>query len=397
MLGGLLTLAGLAFADTVFSRSYSSFQNLLFMLITSAGCVLITGLPEALFPDIPEKPVMLFKITLGPLGGAIALHYLGLWLGGMREDVLVHRITAWGGATLFAATVSLALVALLNLDTLKQNFHDLLLIAAMVNMAAVVLALFATIRATLLGDPLAHWMTLSCFALAGTVAGLYLRGLNVPGFGLGTWMATVAFTLSYYISVSILIIVRTRQLRQLSRLSRLQFGADPSTNLHTGSVLLAEVEHAFWRTARLQSKSTVVCLNLNNLYQLGEVAGHGVEHQILVATAARIRRAVGFRCVVGMYHQRCFVVVISEKKHKVLTATVNNLRALVSKPLSVVGANDSRHGFTPHLGVGMITIDPGKVSPMDALNEAERLALEAIPAPDDDDGPVTEDEIDTTW
>lgn len=394
MLGGLLTLASLALADSVFSRSLASLRNVVFMLITSAGCVLITGLPEVLFPQMSERAVMLFKITLGPLGGAIALHYLGIWLGGMREDVLVHRMTAWGGAALFSATVVLALVALLNLGTLKQSFYELLLLTAAINMAAVVLGLIATIRAAILGDPLARWMVLSCGFLAATVAGLYLRGLNVPGFGLGTWILTAGVTLAYYVSVSILIIVRTRQVRQLARLSRLQFGADPSTSLHTGSVLLSEVEHAFWRTARLQSRSTVVCLNLNNLYELGQAAGHGVEHQILVATAARIRRAAGFRCVVGMYHQRCFVVVISEKDANAVKATVANLRALVSRPLSVVGINESRHSFTPHLGVGMITVDPDKISPMDALNEAERLALESVPAAHDDE---SEDEIDTTW
>lgn len=395
MLGGLLTLASLALADAVFSRSMASLRNVLFMLITSAGCVLMTGLPEVLYPDLPERVVMLFKLTLGPLGGAIALHYLGIWLGGMREDVLVHRMTAWGGALLFAATVVLATVALLNLGRLKESFYDLLLLTAAINMAAVVLGLIGTLRAAILGDPLARWMVLSCFLLAGTVAGLYTRGLNVPGAGLGTWIATTAFTLGYYVSVSILIIVRTRQLRQLARLSRLQFGADPSTNLHTGSVLLSEVEHAFWRTARLQGKSTVVCLNLNNLYELGQAAGHGVEHQILVATAARIRRAAGFRCVVGMYHQRCFVVVFSEKDLNTVRATVANLRALVSKPLSVVGINESRHSFTPDLGVGMITVDPDSTNPMDALNEAERLALEAIPVTHDE--PASEDDIDTTW
>ena len=84
--------------------------------------------------------------------------------------------------------------------------------------------------------------------------------------------------------------------------------------IDTGSALLAQIEHAFWRTAQLDGECTVVCLLVSNLYELAESAGPGLEHQILVTMSARIRRAAGFRCVVGLYHPRCFVVVLSTKK-----------------------------------------------------------------------------------
>ena len=83
------------------------------------------------------------------------------------------------------------------------------------------LAAIAAIRAAVLGDPLARWMVLACAFLAVMVCGLYLRGLNVEGFGLGTWILTAVSTVAYLLIVTVLVIVRTRHTRQLARLAGL--------------------------------------------------------------------------------------------------------------------------------------------------------------------------------
>ena len=398
MLGGLLTLAALALADATISRSTGSVRNLVFMLVTGSSCVLITGLPEVFFPGLSERLLMVLKGGLGPLAGAIAVFYLGIWLGGMREDILVYRLTAWGGAVVFFAAMGLAIAAAVVEP--GRDFKQLLKIAAFVNLVPVVLGIFATTRATYMGDPLARWMVVACVVLAVVVTGLYLRGLEVPGVGVGTWIVTAVATLAYYLIVSVLIYARNRHLRQLARLARLQLGADPATGLPTGSALINEVEHAFWRTARHQGECTVVCLHLRNLYELGQAAGRGVEHQIQVAMAARIRRAAGFRCVVGLYHPRCFVVVISaDKRPEYVNTTVTRLRQLVAQPLSVVGTNQARHDFMPQLGVGVVTLDPTDAKPLEVINEAERKALGVS----DGNGrtsppePLSQDLIPTGW
>ncbi len=375
MLGGLLALSGLALTDVVSNRSRASVRNLVFVLVAGTSCVVVTGLPEVLFPELPQRLLMVLKAGLGPLAGALAVHYLGNWLGGMREDPLVYRLT-----THWAAAVALAGIALGAAGALvtPATFPGLLAITAAVNMVPVLLGLVATIRAAKLGDPLARWMVLSCVSLALLVTGLYLRALEVPGFGLGTWIATAAITVIYFLLSTVLVLLRNRQNRQLRRLAGLQLGDDPATGLPTGSVLISKVEHAFWRTARQHGSCTVVCLHLGNLYELGETAGHGVENQILAAMAARIRRAAGFRCVVGLYRPRCFVVVISADKHPVLVnATVVRLRSLVARPLRVVGRDGRQHDFQARLGVGVVTLDPQGADPHKALNDAERQALGA--------------------
>ena len=380
MLGGLLTLTAIAFADALFNRSVHAFRNLLFVVVAGTSCVVMTGLPEVFLPGIPDRVMMLLKASLGPLSGAVALNYLGVWLGGgMQEDLILHRITSWGSRTLLFSAVALALLAT---QVPSQDFHPLLLATAVTNMLAVVAGLVVAVRATALGDPLARWLVLACACLAAMTAGLYVRGLHIDGFGLGTWILTAAVSVAYFLRATVLVIMRIRQSRQLARLASLKFGADPATGLPTGSVLLSKVEHAFWRTARFHGECTVVCLHLRNLYELGEAAGHGVEHQILAAMAARIRRAAGFRCVVGLYHPRCFVVVISaDKRRRFVNMTVLRLRHLVADPLSVVGLDGARHEFTPLLGVGVVTLNPASADPLDAINEAERDALAQERAP----------------
>jgi GGDEF domain-containing protein len=391
MLGGLLTLSALALANALFTRSINSFRNLLFVVVTGASSLVRTGLLEALFPEIPDEVLRLLKVTAGPLSAALVLSYLGIWLGGVQEDPVAHRITAWGAGAMFLCALTLGVLVV---EASSEEFHRLLQATGAITMIAVLLGLVTSIRAATLGDPLARWVVLAGVCLAGEVYGLYLRSLNIEGFGLGTWIFTAACTVTYFLVGSVVVVMRIRQNRQLDRLAALQSGADPATGLPTGSVLLSKVEHAVWRTARFNGECTVICLHLHNLYELGEAAGHGVEHQIQVAMAARIRRAAGFRCVVGLYHEGCFLIVISaDKRRQYVAMTVSRLRKLLAQPLMVVSLNNVRHEFMPRLGVGIVSLNPAGADPLEAINEAERKALAPARTPHS----VPQDEIASAW
>lgn len=110
----------------------------------------------------------------------------------------------------------------------------------------------------------------------------------------------------------------------------------------------------------------------------------------MTAIAARIRRAAGFRCVVGLYHPRCFVVVISaDRRHQYVGTTITRMRAMAAQALTVTGADNVQRDFRPVLGVGVVKPDGSMSRPMDVIHQAERLAL----------GPQSEDlddEPDTT-
>ncbi len=259
-----------------------------------------------------------------------------------------------------------------------------------------VLGLVAVVRAAKLGDPLARWMGVGMVCLAAATVGLYAKGLSVEGPGLVIWLATAVLTLAYFLIASVLGLVRNRYNRRLARLSRLEGGAEPATGLPTGAALLAEVEHVFWRTARRGGVCTVVCLHVSNLYELADAPGQGAEHQILTTLAARVRRAAGFRCVVGLYHPRCFVVVLAaDKLGQATLEALTRLRSTVAMPMSVMGARQVYRPFKPALGMGVVTLEPEGSTPMEVINQAERRALAEV-GEASDSSLVSQHDIDTT-
>lgn len=379
MLGGLLTILAMAAIDGLQQRTPGALRNLLFVLVTGTSCVVMTGLPELLLPALPARLMMVLKAGLGPMAGALALYFLGNWLGGIREDIWVHRLTVWGGGALLGLAMLLALAAS---QLPADRFGDLLWGVAAVNMVPVALAVVAVVRSAALGDPLARWMSLAIACLVVMVAGLYAKGLDLAWVGTGTQLLTALASVAFFLVATVLVLLRNRQVRLLKRLMRLEMGAEPATGLPTGGALLTQMEHSFWRTARLHGRCSVICLYLANLYETTASDAQPVDGQILVALAARIRRAAGFRCLVGLYHPRCFVVVMdSERSQKPIADTVASLRALVELPLAVTGEWQVQRSFVPQIGVGVLTIDPRRADPLKVLNQVEHMALLSARSP----------------
>jgi len=390
MAGGLSSLVLLAVTDALVTRSVGAVRNVMLIAAISMAAVLLSGLPQRLLPHLSPHLALLLQTVPTPLSCALGLRFLDIWLGRGLDDPLVSRLTRWGShGMLVAAAVLLVLTATVEPD----HAPVVLATAAVVAELTVVIAMLAAVRAALLGDPLARWLVVACAILACTLTGLYLHALGKAGFGLAWQAFTALCTVVFVLIVMVLIVVRNRELRRLARLARLDSGSDPATGLPTGSKLLSEVEHVFWRTGRLRGKCVVICIYLNNLYELGEALGRSGENQILSATAARIRRTVGFRCVVGLYHPRCFVVVISTERKRVVDDTVlHRLRSLVNQPLSLVGSNDKRLSFRPQTGIAMQAVLPDHILPQTVLNEVEHLAvLEAR------EQPSADDEVDTVF
>jgi GGDEF domain-containing protein len=386
MLGGLLTIALVALADLLMSRSLASVRAMVFVLLLGSTSVLMTSLPSLIFTELPELALLTLQASLGPLCSAMALTYLALWLGVAVEDRMVHYLLTWGAVAQLVIAATLA--TWVALDTASQP--DLYLqVGAIASAVGVAMALAATVRAKYLGDLLAGWMVLACIFLAGMVLGLYAFRLVPARFDWQTMALTVFCTIAYFLVVTALAVRRNRHNRQVQRLAGLARGADPATGLPTGSVLLSKVDDAFWRSSRRNGECTVVCLHLGNLYELGEKAGHSVDQQILSAVTARIRRAVGFRCVVGLYHPRCFVIVISGLRQETLVErSLDRLKMVLDKPLSVVGLDEAFHVFTPRYQLGVVTVAAAAADPIKVVDEAERRSLESTPRKADDAMPA---------
>jgi GGDEF domain-containing protein len=379
MLGGMLTIGTLAVADVFVNRTLASWRGLLFMAVTGTSCILLSGLPQDLHPDLPLIPVLILKSSLGPLSGAMVLMYLKQWLGVAADDRYVYYAIHWGSNVLLASAL---IVAMLCVVLGFAHSPEIFILAAALNGLAVMLATFTSVRAAQLGDQMGRTMAYGCFFLAIALAGLLNHQLTPEGGNPYTWALTSFSTVVFFMIMVMLAINRNRQIRELQRLSHIALGVDPVTGLPRGSVLLSKIDDAFWRSSRLGASSIVICLHIRNLYELSESVGPSVDLQIQAAMAARIRRAVGFRCVVGLYHPRCFVVVLTAvKQPRVITKMTERLREIMCEPLDVLGNNDSVHRFTPWFNVGATTVNEPNTQPAQVIDEAERIALASEPNP----------------
>jgi GGDEF domain-containing protein len=359
--------------DVLVHRNAAAWRGLGYLLLTGSSCVLMTGLPQVLMPSLPAPGVEVLKASLGPLSGALTLTYLGVWLGVAAEDGLVHACITWGSPFLVISTLLLLVLFL----AYPQNpgLARVFFVAPM-NAVAVGLAIIASVRASLLGDLMARWMVLASIFLAVMVGGLYWHDNLEQQLGVIVLLFIAFCTLAYFVVVIALSFARNRVLHGLENLAALPAGTDRATGLPKGSVLLSKVDDAFWRSARRKRNCTVICLHFRNLYALGEQAGHHVDQQILTAMGARLRRAVGFRSVVGLYHPRCFVVVISAiEQPKTVARALARLNFLMIKPLTVVGTDDAYHTFIPNFGMGLVTVQASNANPAAVIDEAEKIAM----------------------
>jgi GGDEF domain-containing protein len=371
MLGGVATLAAFALADALIRRSVASWRAFLFVALTGAACVLLTGLTRILLPDLPLIVVHTLQNSLGLLSGALSLSYLGLWMGVAAEDRIVRFTISIGSIGL---VLSAGAMAALTLVSPSEDWHGLMKITVAINGLAVVLSAVVAIRGAVMGDQLAWVILADIGLLAFMAAGLYAHGLHISGLGTAVWLLTAVCTVAFFMLGTFLGIRRDRINRRLEHLAGLAQGADPATGLPKGSVLLSKVDDAIWRSARMNQECTVICLRLQNLYELAEIAGHNADQQILSAMSARMRRAVGFRNVAGLYHPRCFVVVMSTySQTRLVEKTLQRLRYLMTKPLVVTGLDDASHTFVPRFGFMTVTAD--NCEPASVIDQAERLSL----------------------
>lgn len=372
MLGGLVTLAGFALVDALLRRRIASWRAFGFVVLTGAACVLLTGLPQVIWPEVSVQFIRFLQISAPLLTSAFTLYLLGLWLGVGSDDRVLRMAVVQGPVGLLVLAVVMGAWSLIESAV---RWHELLQINAVINTAALVLPALAAVRAARAGDRWAWGMVAVTVLLTVVVGGLYAKALQYQPEGQALWVLTATCTVAFFTLATYLGLRRDRYMSQLERMAAQALSDDPATGLPKGSVLLSKLGDALWRAARRNLECTVVCLYVRNLYELGETAGHAVDQRILSAMAARIRRAVGFRHTIGLYHPRCFIVVISaEPGSRLIEKSLQRLRYLMPQPLPVTGQGHRNHLFTPRMGLGWVAVDGSYEDPMAALEEAERRA-----------------------
>jgi GGDEF domain-containing protein len=99
-------------------------------------------------------------------------------------------------------------------------------------------------------------------------------------------------------------IMRNRQRRLIVRMSEGIAKTDEITGLPVGGTLLSKIDDALWRSVRIDAECAVMAVWIENLYLYNDVLDTSIEHEIRHVLAAKIRRAIGFRPVLGLQQSR---------------------------------------------------------------------------------------------
>lgn len=378
MTGGLLVVLLASVAVWVLGRSAGTARNVVFVLVTGLAVVSLCGLPEYSLHTGKWRAWLPFKVAIGPLAGALALTYLGIWLGIVREDPMVRRAVVWGSAA--ATLCGMALMAWALVLPPRQP-EDMLLVSGLVNGVAVVLGAMIALRGASMGDSLAMRMCVACAFMAVMVAGLYAKALHYQA-GAWFWAMVAMAVVFYYLMVISLTTQRERAFQRLRKLANGALTHDPATGLPIGAALVSKVDDAIWRAVRLNRSSVVMAVWVANLYELHETAGRDVDQEIHTILTARLRRSVGFRNVVGLYHPRCYMVAITavNSPERIRAATEKAYKALVA-PMVVGSVIGLPHKYRPELGMAVVTISAQGAQATHAMNQAERASQNALNSP----------------
>jgi GGDEF domain-containing protein len=364
-----------AVADLLVQRSVAAVRGLMFILMMGGASVWASGLPQILMPGLDPVVDLALKASFGPLAGALALNYLGVWLGAGQDEPKTRRILVF--FTLLSGFVGVTLAFVAAFSKVWAPAH-ILGVSTFSYLGSVVVALLVSLRVANLGDRLARWMTLACVWLILMVIGLSAKMMGIAGLGIKVWAATAFATALYFLIVIALTILRTREVRRLRLLAQGLAPQELNVQIPQGAQLIPKVADAMWRAERLERDCVVAAIVVRNLYDVGEDLGHGEENQVLAVLAARIRRHVGFRNVVGLYHPRCFVVAVSSgqdpRRGKLLAESLlKSLRERVR-----IGPPDRRFDFWPEVGMGVVELKKHPLEALGAINRAEQLALEDL-------------------
>ncbi|MEZ5706062.1 MAG: GGDEF domain-containing protein [Burkholderiaceae bacterium] len=390
MAGAILMLCLVAVADLLVQRSVAAVRGLLFILMMGGASVWASGLPHVLMPVLDARADLVVKASFGPLAGALALNYLGVWLGAGRDEPVTRQVLLI--FTLLSGAVAVVLAFIAMYSKVWAPAH-ILGVSSLSYLASVLVSLLVSLRGAKLGDHLARWMSLACLWLIVMVAGLSAKMMGIAGLGIKAWALTAFATVLYFLIVIASTILRTREIRRLRQLALGVAPQELNIQIPQGAQLIPKVADAMWRAERLERDCVVAAIVVRNLYDVGEDLGHGEENQVLAVLAARIRRHVGFRNVVGLYHPRCFVMAVSSSQDPrrgelLVESLLKSVRERVR-----IGPPDRRFDFWPEVGMGVVELRKHPLEALAAINRAEQLALEDLDVGDLLSRPLSLDSI----
>jgi len=364
----LVVLAGLA--DYAWTRHVAALHGVVYNLGCLAFVVLLSGLAGALLPDGWANEVRVAQVLVGPVAVCLGDLWLRAWLGARYRDRLMDQCLLLGG--IVGPLLGVASLWLL------QPEWQLPLAGAMVVLNTVIVV-WMTMRAWLLGDPLAPGMTAGTMLMLASTTGLYAIALGMPVTLAGH--AVIAGGAALCVAVVGAMLWKRNQ-RAVRVAQEVHSQYDPVTKLPAGLPLVRSLLRAQRRRRLTRREGAVIAVIVFEPERIRNVAGNAGLNEAYLHLAQRLQHQVGVVNPVGRYWDRCFIALMESIHSPAAMRTVGlRVAASLRRPMQVTGADGAQVQVRFDVGVGVLRLHAQGQDVEDLLHDAQQLAEAARALP----------------
>ena len=350
--------------DTALIRTTAAAQGTGYNFAALLFVLLLSGVPQALFPALKGPGMHVAQMLIGPLCVCLGNYWVRGWLSARHRDRLMDFC-------LLGAAFAVPLFGMLCLALPATQQLPAVAIVVLLNTGLVV---WMSVRAWLLGDALALGIAAGGALMLPAVGGLYAVAL---GFGLAAkWQAVMALSSVLCTSViGYMLWKRNQHSRRIRGFEPVQSQFDPVTKLPGGLPFVRQLLRAQGRRRRTQREGAVVAIILFEPERIVAQAGVPGLNEVYLHVAQRLQRQVGIVNPIGRYWDRCFVALV-ESIHSPAALRTLGLRVATSmrRPMQVNALDGHSVQIRADIGVGIVRLGRDSTEVEDMLHEAQRLA-----------------------
>ncbi|MBG9387751.1 diguanylate cyclase domain-containing protein [Caenimonas aquaedulcis] len=364
--GAIALVVILCLVDLAMVATLAAAQGAAYNLAALAFVLLLSGVPQAIFPAIRGPSLQVAQVLIGPLCVCLGNYWVRGWLAARERDRLMDMCLL--GSAVFAPAAGL--FALLALQPSQQL--PAVAVVVLVNTGLVV---WMSVRAWLFGDRLALGIAIGSVLMLPAVGGLYAVALGIPGIGAG-WQAGVALFTVLCVAVIGMMLWKRNQHAQRSRgFEPVQSQYDPLTKLPGGQPFVRALVRAQERRRLTRRDRAVLAVIIFSPERIVSQAGVAGLNEVYLHIAQRLQRQVGIMNPVGRYWDRCFVALV-ETIHSPAALRTLGLRVASSlrHPMQVNALDGHSIQVKCEIGVGVVHMDRQPEAVEDLLHQSQRLA-----------------------
>ncbi|WP_298925314.1 7TM-DISM domain-containing protein [uncultured Ramlibacter sp.] len=368
VLGSIAALALVRLAGLALRPSPSQWQGVIYHVVIFLFVLVLSGVLRALWPDISPGWLRALQVLAGPLSAGLSSYWVRSWLSASQRDRLMSSL-------LRANSV---LLPVLGVACLVLPRDQQLPAAAAMSLFGACLALWLTVRAWLMGDPLAPAMAAGRLLVLGAIGGLYAIAMGLPAIGSGLNAAIAACSALGNGLIGYALWHRDAHEWRTRREDAPPSQFDPVTRLHSGISLVRKLIKAQRRRRRTRRDGAVIAVLVFDIDIIAAQAGTVGVNELFICIASRMQRQVGVVNPVGRYYDRCFVSLV-ETIHSPAWLRTLGLRVASSlrRPIEISTQDGQRIEVRADIGVGVVHLERSQAPVEDILHDAQRMAQAA--------------------